>query len=159
MGSTQQANMPPTTKNRFDKKYKKTTRGCWEWQHGTRRGYGAFSIDGKNRAAHRVSYMIYNGEIPEGLYVCHTCDNKSCVNPQHLFVGTAQENMEDASKKKRMRTNRQFGETNLMSKLTRQQISEIRKGYKNGTKQVTLADLYGVGQWQISKIINHVQWA
>lgn len=75
--------------------------GCWVWM-GTRRpcGYGTFNLDGKQMLAHRVAYMFAHGEFPpSGLFVCHHCDNKACVNPAHFFVGTNSDNMRDLVRK------------------------------------------------------------
>ena len=75
---------------------------CWIWTaHKYPKGYGQFGFNGKVTAAHRVSWILHYGPIPEGLLVCHRCDNPSCVNPEHLFLGTAKDNAEDMGRKGR----------------------------------------------------------
>lgn len=89
---------------RFFKFWKnvKITDSCWEWQRGTNsKGYGAVKIQNKTYSAHRVSWTLFNGDIPEGMFVCHHCDNPKCVNPEHLFIGTQKDNMQDKCKKGR----------------------------------------------------------
>lgn len=77
---------------------------CWEWGAGKyKRGYGLFVLKRKNRPAHRISWIIHKGQIPNGLFVCHKCDNPGCVNPSHLFLGTQTDNMKDMHSKKRHR--------------------------------------------------------
>src|SRR5687768_2203335 len=93
-----------TDEERFWEKVK-TGDGCWPWQGGCRgKGYGQCFFRGKPHAAHRVSWMLANGDIPNGLYVLHKCDNPPCVNPGHLFLGTQSENMIDCARKGRVAT-------------------------------------------------------
>src|SRR3990167_9699429 len=91
--------------------------GCWNWTGSLNRfGYGLASGHKiGHKSAHRVSWVLYNGEIPVGMQVCHKCDNRKCVNPDHLFLGTATENAKDKYKKGRAK--HPFGEGNPKSKL------------------------------------------
>mgnify|MGYP003644927936 FL=1 len=125
---------------------------CWHWI-GARRdvGYGALKINGRVRDAHRVSWELHYGEIPPGLYVMHTCDIRSCVNPKHLFVGTHKDNMADMLAKGRAPR----GEANGNRKFTEQQISEIRKDFR---PHKDIAKDYQVHRSTIGKIKSHKTW-
>ena len=113
------------------KNSKKETAGCWVWTAGKgRRGYGSAGSSPwgrrfKTSPAHRLSYICYKGEIPKGLFVCHTCDNPPCINPEHLFLGTHRDNMKDMYKKQR--DNHPGGESSHKAKLTKEEAIYILK--------------------------------
>lgn len=133
---------------------------CWIWTAGKgTKGYGIFSMRHKDYKAHRVSYEIHFGYIPEGLLVCHKCDNPSCVNPSHLFTGTHQDNVDDKNKKGRARYAPPFGEKHGMHKLVKSQVEDIRKIYLN-TKisQAKLGKQFSVSQSEIHNIVNYKNW-
>lgn len=112
--------IPQPPEVRFMRHVKKAD-SCWLWTGGTtKKGYGIFylSKDRKGMTASAASYLLFKGEIPEGLDVCHTCDNPPCVNPDHLFTGTRKVNMEDAKAKGRIFTPRLFGTANGEGKRT-----------------------------------------
>lgn len=130
---------------------------CWEWQ-GRRdaSGYGHFSDDGLKWRAHRAAWVLTYGPIPEGLCVCHHCDNPACCNPDHLFLGTHTDNIADAAHKGRM--NR--GERNPNSKLTEEDVLDIHLMEATGKwSRKGLAEKYGVSQGTISKILSGELWA
>lgn len=91
-------------KKRFWEKVKKIEGGCWEWTASQRNqsGYGGFGINKKIYLAHRLTYQIYKGPIEPGQLILHTCDNRKCVNPDHLYSGTPKDNMSDCSKRGRI---------------------------------------------------------
>lgn len=86
---------------RFSARVQHATNGCWIWQGASVKGRGQIYVNGKNMLATRFAYQQFKGEIPEGMYVCHTCDDPSCVNPNHLWLGTARDNWQDARRKRR----------------------------------------------------------
>ena len=130
--------------------------GCWLWtacKNG--RGYGTFGLNGRMQKAHRVSYELFNGEIPEGLIVRHTCNNPICVNPAHLIVGTYQDNSNDTKRAGRQSK----GEAHGQSKLTDLAVREIRELYAaGGLTQRKIGEMYGVAGSVINRIINYKLW-
>lgn len=139
----------------------KKVNGCWEWNGKLNNsGYGCFQkvIDGKKVEvrAHRVSYEIWKGEITEGMQVCHTCDNPSCCNPDHLWLGTAKENVQDCVKKGRRLNARKRAVAS--GKITEEQVIEMRELYRNGTSRKDLEKRYGMSQSQVSGILTYKFW-
>lgn len=133
---------------------------CWYWTGAQTFGYGklARSEDGRRiwLRAHCVAYEYGNGQIPEGLCVCHTCDNPLCCNPRHLWTGTRRDNNSDRCRKGRNADNR--GVTNPNVKLSEQQVHEIRAALAAGEVQQVIADRYGVVQPHISRIKYGTSW-
>ena len=133
--------------------------GCWIWSRAKRgKGYGTTSLNGKLIYAHRASWLIKNGLIPDGMVVCHRCDNPSCVNPEHLFLGTHRENILDAASKGLMTGNRTFGEEKPQAKLNEQQVIKIRQLYIDGTSRRHLAQIYKMSINTIDNIVNRRTW-
>jgi len=139
-------------KERFESKLQ-ITPGCWNWTASvfSQTGYGQFEVDGKNGTAHRFSYELYVGPIPGGLYILHSCDNRRCVNPDHLRTGTQLENMADMASRDRGTS----GGKNRHAKLHEDQICEIHFSTKTHAQ---LAIEYGISQSQISDIKNLKAW-
>lgn len=144
------------TKVKFLERIKKTD-ACWLWTAGTTRtkrhgyGYGKFYISGKRYVAHRMSYMLFNGPIPWDKLVRHTCDNKLCVNPDHLILGTKADNSEDAVKRGRVGC----------QKLNPEAVKVIKWMLKYKPKKglaVKLAELYKVHPNTIYDIKNKHTW-
>jgi hypothetical protein len=131
--------------------------GCWEWQgYIDKHGYGKITIDGYPSLAHRASWQSCFGDINDGLLVCHKCDNRKCVNPNHLFLGTPKENSLDMFAKGRAPV--VIGERHGSAKLTENQVIDIRRRYKAGAVQRTLAKEYGVNPMAINKIVHNKTW-
>lgn len=124
--------------------------GCWNWNKSIMsNGYGACGVNYSVKPAHRVTFEVYFGPIPAGLYVCHQCDNRRCCNPEHLFAGTPKENIKDMMQKKRNRHGALTGSDHPNSKLKDEQIRIIRSSL---LPQPILAQQFQVAQTTISKI-------
>ena len=132
--------------------------GCWIWTGACNsEGYGNIGVENRTEKAHRVSWELYNGKIPKGLCICHKCDNPKCVNPEHLFLGTNQDNTDDMIQKGR-EANRE-GEKNPKSKLTEEIVLWVRSEYDTGKYTMKqLAEKCNVIQSTIGKIINRKSW-
>ena len=129
-------------------------KACWIWQGKKQTGgYGQFRFKGKLILAHRLSYIFECGPIPEGMCVLHKCDNPSCCNPKHLYLGTKKDNARDRDRKGRMADTR--GSRNPNSKFTEKEIQGIRSDIR---KIQMVADDYSVHASTIYDIKNHVTW-
>ena len=145
----------------FEKVHINTKNGCWEWTaYKDPNGYGRFRFDGQMRQAHRWSYQQHVGEIPANMCVCHQCDNPRCVNPEHLFLGTHQENMRDMMAKGRHRRSDSAG----LRKLCESDVRAVKAMLPKHGRGVCafLARWFGVSRKTISyikrgKLWSHVQ--
>lgn len=149
------------TKQRFLAKVHKTKEGCWLWTASCYpNGYGMFSMNWRQspNCAHRAAWQLFRGEIPDGLLVCHRCDNPKCVNPDHLFLGTQSDNMKDMSEKGRGKPPTFRGEKHLMSTLTVEDVSQIRTLLANGVSQAKVSRLFNVSQHAIWSIKTGRTW-
>lgn len=145
---------------------------CWTWIAGKNpKGYGIFGVIGGfgEQLAHRISYRLLVDDIPNGLLVCHHCDNPPCVNPKHLFLGTHVDNANDMVKKGRQSCrgftghatnwNSACGEKHGMAKLTENDVLSIRSQFsKGGITQIELGRIFGVTKLQIHNIVHRKRW-
>ena len=131
--------------------------GCWDWNGccPVNPGYGQFRFNMKLVRAHRASWIIHNGPIPTGKHVLHKCDNPRCANPEHLFLGTAKDNMRDCRKKGRTT---EVGETHSFAVLTEKKVILIKELIKLGFKNRVIADILRVQRPRISDIKCHRTW-
>ena len=130
---------------------------CWEWMACKNiHGYGQFRVDDKIRLSHRVSWEMANCEIPNGLCVCHHCDNPGCVNPDHLFLGAQKDNVNDMTQKERAPD--RSGGKNPYAKLDEMDVKFIRHWLKGRHKQQDIADAFSVSQTAISDIKTGRAW-
>lgn len=154
---------------RFRSKYRvdKDT-GCWNWNRPhPDHGYGQFNLDGKTLRAHRVSWIIHNGTIPDGLCVLHKCDNPRCVNPSHLFLGTHSDNMIDMWKKGRQSPNSmppdqgpQDGENNNNAVLTESLVREMKRLYKPRVfTYKMIAEMFSLPYMTVYCAVRGINWS
>lgn len=127
--------------------------GCWEWTASKwKNGYGRMAVNRKIKRAHRVSYEIHRGDVPLGFSVLHRCDNRGCVNPEHLFLGSQADNMADMVAKGRQLRGAEI----TQAKLGERDVAAIRASV--GIMGKDLAAQYGVSRGQISRIRGHQNW-
>src|SRR3990167_8152240 len=131
--------------------------GCWEWiGHKNKGGYGRIRRFNSDWTTHRYSWFIHFGTIPQGIFICHHCDNRICCNPSHLFLGTAKDNQRDCISKKRNRD--QKGSKHNFAKLTESEVIQIRKRLSHGELGKNLAMEFNVCKMTISNIKNRKKW-
>lgn len=131
---------------------------CWEWG-GNMRGVigkqvGVLTFNGKRVSAHRVAWIVKNGEIPKGMHICHVCDNHKCINPSHLFLGTNRDNMKD----KVLKGRQSKGEHRPTSKLKEWEVIKIRKLAEMGVMQTRLARDFHVSSTTIFRVVHRHLW-
>lgn len=123
--------------------------GCWNFLACTQsNGYGRLTFRRKTQGAHRWSYIAFIGQIPDGIDVCHRCDNRRCVNPSHLFLGTRKENMQDAKSKGRVATRTSLPQ----AKLSESQVVELLVRARSGEKYIDIAADFNITRHSVGKI-------
>ena len=157
----------PITDGLTSRFWKRVNKGaaddCWVWTGAQGAlGYGYIGVGGRGntRIVSRVSWVLHFGQIPPGLLICHKCDNPSCVNPQHLFLGTLDDNAKDMMAKGRGNLSGQHmaGEKNGNAKLTQRAAEEIRAARARGEKYEDIAARYGVNQSTIGYVVRGVSY-
>lgn len=160
--------------NRFWSRVDKSG-NCWEWTgHKTKDGYGRLFRNGKTVRAHRLSYEIHIGQIPEGMSICHHCDNPCCVNPDHLFAGTTADNVADREEKGRSNVESRSGDNHWMTRkpwriahgrtmmrshLTDEMVMKIKIRYADGgVTQRKLATDWGISYKNMNLILTGKTW-
>jgi len=137
--------------------------GCYEWQGSKLNGYGRITFgnaghpERRTTGTHRLAYELAFGPIPNGLQVCHKCDNRSCINVEHLFLGTNKDNADDRETKGR--GNQALGSKSSMAKLDEEKILEIRKLKANGARTCELSAKYEVHKSTIKRVISGEHWS
>lgn len=151
--------MSRSLKERFEQKYVRSENGCWEWTAGLNdMGYGKINLGRRGAGverAHRVSYMLYKGEHPKNMDVCHSCDNRKCVNPDHLFLGTAKDNMQDAKRKGRLPR----GHARPNATLPLQTLRKIREMASQGFTYREIGAAVGKGHGYVGNILRGKMWS
>lgn len=141
---------------RFMAKVEKTE-SCWVWTaRKTCQGYGRISVGNVNKLAHRVAFELFAGDVPNGLHVLHSCDNPSCVNPSHLWLGTNNDNVADKMKKGRAPSH--VGEKNGNSRLTPEDVLAIRIEFNSGISRDELSRNYGIAAQYVNQIAAKKVW-
>jgi hypothetical protein len=134
--------------------------GCWLWlRERNNKGYGRFRDYGRRWIlAHRWNYLMFNGAIPPGRCVLHSCDTPACVNPEHLFLGTKKDNSQDMVRKGRNRPSGLQGENHGMAKLTAEQVVWYRRLVHRGVSRAFLARAAGVDRSTVENAVSGKKW-
>ena len=146
-----------TIQERFDSKYEKVAGiDCWLWKAASHQfGYGHMRYMDKIEVAHRISYRLHIGEIPDGMNVLHKCDVPQCVRPDHLFIGTHKDNVDDKVNKGRAGFPKMFGVDNPAAKITKQIADAIKV---DNRKIKEICSEYGISQSQVKRIRSGKSW-
>ena len=146
---------------RFNSKCLRDGSGCLKWTGALfDSGYGAFKLGGKGRRAHRIAWVLAYGKIPDGAYVLHSCDNRACVDPEHLFLGDHVSNMADMVAKKRAARGAANGAAHrCTTKLGPDAVRMVRAWLSEGIPQRDIASHFGVSQSTVSQIRTGRVWA
>jgi hypothetical protein len=138
-------------------KTKESISGCWEWTARVHTvGYGSVSRKYEGGGyAHRAMYLASKGEIPKGMYVLHKCDNRICINPDHLFLGTHLDNVKDMHSKNRQKGGSMPGEKNPSAKFLDEDIVLIRQAREAGVRKSVIEREFNVSETQYYRIIRH----
>jgi len=148
----------PLTKERITERVNITENGCWEWTGAhIPAGYGFIGSCYKMYYTHRLAYELWNGPIGEKMYVCHKCDNPPCCNPEHLFLGTSQDNTLDMLRKGRCQAPK--GEAHWNATMTIEKIIQVKEMLREKIKGVVIADAMGISQQMVSNIKRGKTWA
>jgi HNH endonuclease len=133
--------------------------GCWLWTKGlAKAGYGLLQRGDYTGTSHRFSYLTFKGPIPEGMFVCHTCDVRSCVNPDHLWLGTAKDNSQDCSRKGRNYIPGCVGEDHGGSIMTEDKVRELRRLREDGYNYPKLSKEFGISKATVCQIVRRKTW-
>lgn len=154
---------PRDGKSDFQRFFEKVAFGmseCWYWIGSkNKHGYGQVGFKGQNKA-HRLSWLMFNGEIPEDMKVLHRCDIRNCVNPDHLFLGTQNENIKDMDSKGRRKSSPKSAEENPMSKLNRNLVKEMRLLYsETDLSYKNIGKIFEISTMTAFRAIKNISWS
>lgn len=157
--------------DKFKTRYTINSNDCWEWSGALNdSGYGMVTYNQKVQKAHRISWLIFKGEIPLKKLICHHCDNRKCVNPKHLYIGTHQDNSRDAVNRRRYWYGEEWrkrnqvvlnrvGEKHHNSKLTLNSVKDIFELKELGLSQVEIGSIFGVSYSTIGEVLRGQIWS